>query len=177
MDTDTTWGKIFEYALMASGLSEEYLLSSFSAILKRAQKTCPKKKFELSDDEIRYNAELQWWSSLCTFPFPISPTSLRSFQTIILLLIKIVHRSPHQISPRLTYNPSLPTLHIRLFLLLAPLRFPSRVNSTSHTNRSNPTELHIYIPLLYHPLKSPTYRLHRRLYPLHLPLQFGTRNG
>ena len=51
---------------MQSSLSEEILLSSFNQILKRTKKTCPMKKSGLSGSEIHWNAEIQWWNSLCT---------------------------------------------------------------------------------------------------------------
>jgi hypothetical protein len=61
-----SWDDVFEYAVMQSSLSEEILLSSFDQILKRTKKTCPMKKSGLSGSEIHWNAEIQWWNSLCT---------------------------------------------------------------------------------------------------------------
>jgi hypothetical protein len=61
-----TWDDVFEYAAMQSSLSEEILRSSFDQILQRTKKTCPMKKSGLSGSEIHWNAEIQWWNSLCT---------------------------------------------------------------------------------------------------------------
>jgi hypothetical protein len=63
-----TWDDVFEYAVMQSSLPEKFLRSSFDEILQRTKKTCPIKKSGLSEKEIHFNVEIQWWNSLCTLP-------------------------------------------------------------------------------------------------------------